>query len=94
MAAALRSRSMTSPQTPQRTVRVPNAICCAALPQAEQILVEGNQRSQTTSSAPARLSCSKLAGELGPGGVRDGPGEALVAKQVGYRKILDGPSPL
>jgi hypothetical protein len=38
---------------------------------------------------PGRL-VSKLARELGPGGIGDGPGKALVAKQIAYRKILDG----
>jgi hypothetical protein len=44
LAAALRSRSMTSPQAPQWNVRVRNANRSATLPQAEQVLVDGNQR--------------------------------------------------
>jgi hypothetical protein len=38
---------------------------------------------------PGRL-VSKLAGELGPRGIGDGFGEALVADQVGDGKIFDG----
>jgi hypothetical protein len=53
-AAALQSRSMTSPQPSQRKVRVPNAMCCATLPHLEQVLVEGNQRSHTTRSPPSQ----------------------------------------
>lgn len=34
----------------------------------------------------------KLSGKLGPGGIGDGSGEAPIAKQVDYRKVLDGQS--
>ena len=45
--------AMTSRQPSQPEVRVPNAVCCAALPHLEQVLVEGNQRSHTTRSPPS-----------------------------------------
>jgi hypothetical protein len=51
-AAALRSRSITRPHASQLKIRSAKLISGLRPPQAEHVLVDANQRSQTTSSPP------------------------------------------
>ena len=90
LAAALQSRSENKPAA----VAAEHPLAqlhprCLTRPHCEQVLVDGNQRSQTTSSVavPSRF-VAELPGQFGPGGVTDGAGKLSVAKQVGDGEVF------
>src|SRR5258707_1668040 len=89
LTAAFRSRSAEYPH-PQVNTRSASVRSPLMAPHCGHSLLDGYQRSATTSSPP-RQACfvAQQSGELGPAGIGDGPGQATVGQHPGHVQVLD-----
>ncbi len=85
----MQSRSAEYPQ-PQVNTRSASLRPAWTAPHCGQSLLEGYQRSATRKRAAApSLFVAQDAGELGPAGIRDGAGQAVVGQHPGHVQVFD-----